>query len=45
MATNRMIAMTETAWDSSELTRMLGVDHLRTVREFLAEKAALHDRK
>jgi uncharacterized protein YbjT (DUF2867 family) len=45
MATNRMIAMTETAWDSSELTRMLGVDHLRTVREFLAEKAALPDRQ
>jgi hypothetical protein len=45
MATNRLIAMAENPWDSSALTRMLGVGNLRTVREFLAEKAALPDRK
>jgi hypothetical protein len=37
--------MAETPWTSGELTRMLGVDDLWTVREFLAEKAALPDRK
>jgi uncharacterized protein YbjT (DUF2867 family) len=45
MGTNRLIAIAETPWNSGELTRMLGVDDLWTVREFLAEKAALPDRK
>jgi hypothetical protein len=32
-------------FDRTKQCRMLGVDDLRTAREFLAEKAALPDRK
>ena len=41
MGLNRYMGISETPWDSSEVTRVLGVGRLRTVHEFLAEKAAL----
>jgi uncharacterized protein YbjT (DUF2867 family) len=44
MGMNRAIGIAETPWYGSELPRLLGVDNLRTVREFLTEKAALPDR-
>ena len=44
MGLNRHMGISETPWDSSELTRVLGVKQLRTVHEFLAEKAAMPDR-
>ena len=44
MGLNRLMSTVETPWDSSELTKRLGVGQLRTVREFLAEKAASPDR-
>jgi uncharacterized protein YbjT (DUF2867 family) len=45
MGLNRISAIVESQVDSSEVTRLLGVENLRTVREFLTEKAALPDRK
>lgn len=44
MAMNRLGGSTETPWDGNELAHRLGVAPLRTVRDFLAEKAALPDR-
>lgn len=38
---NRVLGTAETPWDTSELTRRLGVHPLRTVAEVLREKAAL----
>jgi hypothetical protein len=35
------MATTETAWDTAATTAALGVGPLRTVRQVLAEKAAL----
>jgi hypothetical protein len=40
MGLNRLIAMTESPWDTSEVTRRLGVHLLRTVEQVLGEKAA-----
>ncbi|HEY9377093.1 MAG TPA: NmrA family NAD(P)-binding protein [Jiangellaceae bacterium] len=44
MGMNRLSATSETPWDGNALARTLGVAQLRTVREFLVEKAALPDR-
>ena len=41
MGLNRLLATAETPWDTSEVTRRLGVDPLRTVEQVLREKAAL----
>jgi uncharacterized protein YbjT (DUF2867 family) len=41
MGLNRLIATTETPWDTSQVTRRLGVQPLRTVEQVLREKAAL----
>lgn len=41
MGLNRLIATAETPWDTSEVTRRLGVHPLRTVEQVLREKAAL----
>jgi nucleoside-diphosphate-sugar epimerase len=38
---NRLIGTAETPWDTSELTRRLGVHPLRTVEQVIREKAAL----
>jgi uncharacterized protein YbjT (DUF2867 family) len=38
---NRLIGTAETPWDTSQVTRRLGVDPLRTVEQVLREKAAL----
>jgi hypothetical protein len=40
MGTNWLSATAQTPWDSSELTSLLAVPRLRTVQEFLTEKAA-----
>jgi uncharacterized protein YbjT (DUF2867 family) len=37
----RLMAATETAWDTHQVADRLGVTHLRTVRDVLQEKAAL----
>jgi uncharacterized protein YbjT (DUF2867 family) len=39
MGLNRLIATSETPWDTSEVTRRLGVHPLRTVEQVLREKA------
>ncbi len=44
MGMNHLIGITETPWTGTELPRLLGMQNLRTVREFLGEKAALPDR-
>jgi uncharacterized protein YbjT (DUF2867 family) len=47
MGVNRLSAAMETPWDSSDLTRLLGVGRLRTVQEFLTERPRClirHDR-
>lgn len=44
MGMNRLSAAAETAWENNELTRLLGVGGLRTVEDFLTEKAAMTDR-
>jgi uncharacterized protein YbjT (DUF2867 family) len=41
MGLNRLIATAETPWDTSEVTRRLGVHPLKTVEQVLREKAAL----
>jgi hypothetical protein len=41
MGMSYLIGISETPWDSNELARLVGVGELRTVREFLTEKAAL----
>jgi uncharacterized protein YbjT (DUF2867 family) len=41
MGMNRLMAMTDTAWDSSKVIDELGVGPLRTVRRILSEKATL----
>jgi uncharacterized protein YbjT (DUF2867 family) len=41
MGLNRLIAPSETPWDTSEVTRRLGVHPLRTVEQVLREKAQL----
>jgi uncharacterized protein YbjT (DUF2867 family) len=41
MGLNRLIATAETPWDTSEVTRRLGLHPLRTVEQVLREKAAL----
>jgi uncharacterized protein YbjT (DUF2867 family) len=41
MGLNRLLATSETPWDTSEVTRRLGVHPLRTVEQVLREKAAL----
>ena len=41
MALNRLLATAESPWDTSEVTRRLGVDPLKTVEQVLREKAAL----
>jgi uncharacterized protein YbjT (DUF2867 family) len=41
MGVNRLLAITETAWDTSEVTNRLGLTSLRTVQQVLTEKAAL----
>ena len=38
---NRLIGTVETPWDTSEVTRRLGVHPLRTVEQVLRENAAL----
>jgi uncharacterized protein YbjT (DUF2867 family) len=40
---NRVLGTAETPWDTSEVTRRLGVHPLRTVEQVLREKAALPD--
>jgi uncharacterized protein YbjT (DUF2867 family) len=41
MGLNRLIATSETDWDTSDTARRLGLDRRRTVEEILREKAAL----
>lgn len=41
MGLNRMLAMTQTDWDTTAVTRQLGLASPRTVRQVLTEKAAL----
>jgi uncharacterized protein YbjT (DUF2867 family) len=41
MGLERKMAVTESAWDTTDVTDRLGVTGLRTVREVLQEKAAL----
>ena len=41
MGMNYLIGISETPWDSNELARLVGVGKLRTVRDFLTEKALL----
>jgi uncharacterized protein YbjT (DUF2867 family) len=41
MALNRLMATSESAWDTSETARRLGLDPRRTVEEILRAKAAL----
>ncbi len=41
MALNRLMATSETDWDTADAARRLGLDRLRTVEEVLREKAAL----
>jgi uncharacterized protein YbjT (DUF2867 family) len=41
MALSRLLATAESPWDTSEVTRRLGVHPLRTVEQVLREKAAL----
>jgi uncharacterized protein YbjT (DUF2867 family) len=41
MGMNYLIGISETPWDSNELARLVGVGKLRTVRDFLTDKAAL----
>jgi uncharacterized protein YbjT (DUF2867 family) len=41
MGLNRLIATAETPWDTTEVTRRLGVHPLTTVEQVLREKAAL----
>jgi uncharacterized protein YbjT (DUF2867 family) len=41
MGLNRLIATSETDWDTSDTARRLGLGRLRTVEEILREKAAL----
>ena len=41
MALNRLLATAESPWDTSEVTRRLGVHPLKTVEQVLREKAAL----
>jgi uncharacterized protein YbjT (DUF2867 family) len=41
MGLNRLIATSETDWDTSEAARRLGLDERRTVEEILRAKAAL----
>ena len=41
MGLNLFMATTETAWDTASTTAALGLGPLRTVRQVLAEKAAL----
>ena len=41
MALNRLLATAESPWDTSAVTRRLGVDPLKTVEQVLREKAAL----
>jgi hypothetical protein len=38
---DRLIGTAKTPWDTSELTRRLGVHPLRTVEQVLRQKAAL----
>jgi uncharacterized protein YbjT (DUF2867 family) len=45
MGMNYLIGISETPWDSNELARLVGVGELRTVRDFLTEKAALPERR
>ena len=41
MGMNRLMAMTDTPWNTAEVTDRLGVAPLRTVRQVLSDKAAL----
>jgi uncharacterized protein YbjT (DUF2867 family) len=41
LGVNRVLGTAETPWDTSEVTRRLGVEPLRTVEQVLREKAAL----
>ena len=41
MALSRLIATSETDWDTADTARRLGLGTLRTVEEVLREKAAL----
>ena len=41
MGLNRLLATSETPWDTTEVARRLGVHPLRTVEQVLREKAAL----
>jgi len=41
MGLHRLLATAETPWDTSQVTRRLGVHALRTVEQVLREKAAL----
>jgi uncharacterized protein YbjT (DUF2867 family) len=41
MGLNRLIATSETDWDTTDTARRLGLDRRRTVEEILREKAAL----
>ena len=41
MGLNRLLATSETPWDTSDVVRRLGVHPLRTVEQVLREKAAL----
>lgn len=41
LALNRLIASSETAWDTADAARRLGLGPLRTVEQVLREKAAL----
>jgi NADH dehydrogenase len=42
MGLERLLGTLETAWDTTDVTDRLGVTGLRTVREVLQDKAALH---
>jgi hypothetical protein len=44
MGMNYLIGISETPWASNELARIVGIGELRTVRDFLTEKAALPER-
>jgi hypothetical protein len=41
MALSRLIATSETDWDTTDTARRLGLHRLRAVEEILREKAAL----
>jgi ActR/RegA family two-component response regulator len=41
MGLNRLIATSETDWDTSDTARRLGLEKRRTVEQVLREKAAL----